>query len=437
MEPVTIAILSIVLLVVMILLGIHVGVALGMLSFGCMWMLRGNFSIALAIMGSTANTACMEYVLSVLPMFILLGLFGNLSGASDDLYDAANTLLARVRGGLGIATVFANAVFAAITGSSAASAAVFSKIAYPQMKRLGYDKKFSLGTIAGSSVLGMLIPPSALLIIYGFLTEQAIGKLFIAGVLPGLLLTMIYAAGIWIMVTLKPGLGGKPMDTAHLSMGVYLKSIFRPWIFVILVFFVLGGIYLGWFTPTEAGAVGAFGSLLFSLFRRRLNVRKLWHLLHDAGYTIASIFFLFIGAQMYSRALSMSTLPAAVSEAIASLLVPPYVVIILFIVVFILLGAILDSISILLITMPIMFPIIQALGYDPIWFAIVTILAVEMGLLTPPFGICVYIMKSSLGDEITIEEGFRGSFPFFLMMILALVIVALIPSLSTWLPNQM
>ena len=175
----------------------------------------------------------------------------------------------------------------------------------------------------------------------------------------------------------------------------------------------------------------------FSFFRRRLSVKTLWNLLLDAGYTIASIFFLFIGAQMYTRALALSTLPAVISESIASLQVPPHVIIILFIIVFILLGAILDSISILLITMPIMFPIVTSLGFDPVWFGIVTIVAVEMGLLTPPFGICVYIMKSSLGDEITIEEGFRGSFPFLLMMILALVIVVMFPGLSTWLPGRM
>lgn len=437
MDPVTIAILMIGLLIVAILLGIHVGVVLGSLSFLGLWMMRGNLRIAMSILGSTANTAVMDYVLSVLPMFILLGLFGNLSGASDDMYNAANRLLAKIRGGLGIATVFANAIFAAITGSSAASAAVFSKIAYPQMKRLGYDKRFSLGTVAGSSVLGMLIPPSGLLIIYGILTEQAIGKLFIAGIIPGILLTFIFIVGIWTMVTLKPELGGEFGPSEKLSARELLRTIFKPWVFFGLIFLVLGGIYLGWFTPVEAGAVGAFGAFLFSAFRGKLTLKNLWQLLLDAGYTIASIFFLFIGATMFARMLSLSTLPGVISEYIAALQVPPFMVIILFLVVFVALGAILDSISILLITMPIMFPIAVNLGYDPIWFGIVTIIAVEMGLLTPPFGICVYIMKSSLGDEITIEEGFRGSIPFLFMMILALAIIAAFPILSTWLPGRM
>jgi len=437
MEPLSIGIMSVGLMVLAIVLGSHIGVALGIVSFLSFWLIKGNFCIALSLLGSTANTACMEYILLVLPMFILMGLFANLSGASDDLYDATNAFLVRVRGGVGIATVLANAVFAAVTGSSAASAAVFSKIAYPQMKRLGYETNFSLGTIAGSSVLGMLIPPSGLLIIYGFLTEQSIGRLFIAGVIPGLLLTGIYVMGIWVMVRLNPKLAGKRGNRKDITTTKLMLTVFKPWIFGMLIFLVLGGIYLGWFTPVEAGAVGAFGAILFSLVRGKITLSKLWDLLLDAGYTNASIFFLFIGAQMYARVLSLSTLPVAISTYIASLNTSPFLVIVLFIIVFIILGAILDSISILLITMPIMFPIIDSLGFDPIWFGIVSIIAIEMGLITPPFGICVYIIKSSIGEEITIEQGFRGSFPFLLMMVLALVITALFPSLSTWLPGRM
>ena len=437
MEPLFIGIMSVGLMVLAIVLGMHIGVALGIVSFLCFWLIKSNVWVAFSLLGATANTACMEYILIVLPMFILMGLFGNLSGASDDLYDAANTLLVRIRGGLAIATIVANAVFAAVTGSSAASAAVFSKIAYPQMKRLGYETEFSLGTIAGSSVLGMLIPPSGLLIIYGFLTETAIGKLFIAGIVPGLLLTGIYVMGIWIMVGFNPNLAGKRMERKAITSTQLILTVFKPWIFGVLIFLVLGGIYLGWFTPVEAGAVGAFGSLLFCLFRRKLTLKNLWDLLLDAGYTNASIFFLFIGAQMYARVLSLSTLPVAISSYIASLNISAFLVIVLFIIVFLALGAILDSISILLITMPIMFPIVDGLGFDPIWFGIVAIISIEMGLLTPPFGICVFIIKSSLGEEITIEQGFRGSFPFLLMMVVALVITALFPSLSTWLPGRM
>lgn len=425
------------LLIAAILLGMHVGVALGSLSFLGVWWIKDNPVLAMNLIGSTAYVSTMEYVLAVLPMFIIMGLFGNLSGASDDLYDSANSLLGRIRGGLGIATVFANAVFAAITGSSAASAAVFSKIAYPQMKRLGYEKKFSMGTIIGSSVLGMLIPPSAQLIIYGFLTEVSIGKLFMAGLIPGILLTFIFSAGIWLMVTANPSLAGEIEDLKKLNLREVVRIILKPWIFVFLVFLVLGGIYLGWFSPTEAGAVGAFGALIFSLIRRKVKVRSLWQLLLDAGYTIASVLFLFICAQMYSRMLAISTLPSGITRFIVSLQLPPYMVIILFIIIFVLLGALLDSLSISLICIPIMFPIVTSLGYDPIWFGIISAISIEMGLLTPPFGMCVYVMKSALGDEVTIEEGFRGSFPFLLMMVICLILVFIFPSLSTWLPGLM
>jgi tripartite ATP-independent transporter DctM subunit len=437
MDPIVVALITVGLLVAAILLGVHVGVALGIMSFLGVWAVKGNFLIALRLLGTTAYKANMEYVLAVVPMFILMGLFGNLSGASDDVYNGANVLLARVRGGLGIATVFANAIFAAITGSSAASAAVFSKIAYPQMKRLGYEKKFSMGTVVGSSVLGMLIPPSALLIIYGYLTEQAIGKLFIAGVIPGVILTGIFSTGIWIMVSLKPELAGMTEDTKQVTGSEFLRAVLRPWIFVVLIFLVLGGIYLGWFTPTEAGAVGAFCAFMYTLLKGRLTPSRLWQLLLDSGYTVASMFFLFISAQMYSRMLALSTLPTATTKYITCLSVPPYAVILLFIIAYVVLGALLDSVSILLITTPIMFPIINSLGFDPIWYGIVAIIAVEMGLLTPPFGMCVFIMKSALGDEVTVEEGFRGSFPFLLMMIVCLIIVYFFPKLSTWLPSMM
>ncbi|MEW6667966.1 MAG: TRAP transporter large permease [Thermodesulfobacteriota bacterium] len=437
MDPVIIALITVGLLVLAILFGVDVGVALGVMSFLGAWAVKGNSVIALRLLEITSFTACMEYVLAVVPMFILMGLFGNLSGASDDVYDAANLLFSKVRGGLGIATVIANAVFAAITGSSAASAAVFSKIAYPQMKRLGYKKEFNLGTIVGSSVLGMLIPPSALFIIYGYLTEQSIGKLFIAGVIPGIILTAIFCLGIWAMVTARPNLGGRRPDTSEMTSGALLRAVTRPWIYAVLIFIVLGGIYLGWFTPTEAGAVGAFGAFVYCLVKGKVTSKSLWRLLLDAGYTVGSMFFLFIGAQMYSRMLALSTLPTAITEYVTSLEISPFLVIVLFLLIYLILGAILDSISILLITTPIMFPIVVALGFDPIWYGVIAVITIEMGLLTPPFGMCVFVMKSALGNEVTVVEGFRGAIPFLGMMLVCLFIVSLLPKLSTWLPSMM
>lgn len=437
MDPIVIALISVLLLMAAILMGIHVGVALAMMSVIGMWWITGNFTIAIKLLGTTSYRSIMDYIFGVIPMFVLMGMLANLSGASKELYDSANALLGRVRGGLGIATVIANAVFAAITGVSVASAAVFSKIAIPQMRRLGYDRRFALGTVAGSSLLGMLIPPSILFIIYGVLTEEAIGKLFIAGILPGLVLAVVLSVGIYLMVLIRPELGGKRPDFAEIGLKNFLITLFKPWTFLMLISLVLGGIYLGFFTPTEAGAIGAFGAFILFLLKRGLNVKELWTTLQETGYTSASIFFLLISAQMYSRMLTVSGLPAQASKLVAAMDVPPIFIIIIFVIIFIILGAILDSSSILLVTIPLMYPVIKALQFDNIWFGVVAVVAVEMGLLTPPFGMVVFAMKASLIDEATIEDIFVGSFPFLIMIVAVLILVIAFPSLSLWLPGLM
>jgi tripartite ATP-independent transporter DctM subunit len=346
-------------------------------------------------------------------------------------------MFSRLRGGLGIATVFANAIFAAITGVSVASAAVFSKIAIPQMERLGYDRRFALGTVAGSSVLGMLIPPSVLLIIYGILAEEAIGKLFMAGVIPGILLAFVLSLGIFVMVLTRPHLGGEKPEMERLGFGTLIATFFKPWAFVALILVVLGGIYIGFFTPTEAGAIGAFGAFLLVALKGRMKLKSLWNVLLETGYTTASIFLLLITAQMYSRMLTISGLPAEVSEFVTTLPIAPIFVILLFMGIFIILGAILDSTSILLVTIPLMLPVVQSLRFDIIWFGIIAVVAVEMGLLTPPFGMVVYAMKATLASEATIEEIFTGSFPFLIMILIVLALLIFFPPLSTWLPGLM
>lgn len=437
MDPIVIALITIMLLMVAILLGIHVGVALALMSVIGMWWITGNFMVAIKLLGTTSYRAVMDYIFGVIPMFVLMGLLANLSGASKQLYDAANMLMARLRGGLGIATVIANAIFAAITGVSVASAAVFSKIAIPQMLRLGYDHKFSLGIVAGSSVLGMLIPPSILLIIYGVLTEEAIGKLFIAGIVPGILLSIVLALGIYLMVLIRPDFGGGRPEIKKIGFKNFLYTLFKPWTFIALICLVLGGIYLGFFTPTEAGAIGAFGAFILALVKGKMKWKDLWKTLLETGYTTASIFFLLISAQMYSRMLTVSGLPSETSKFVTALAVPPIVVIIMFVVIFLILGAILDSSSILLVCIPLMLPVIHTLNYNIIWFGIVSVVAVEMGLLTPPFGMVVYAMKSSLEEDVTIEEIFMGSFPFLLMIAFVLSLLILFPWLSVWLPGLM
>ena len=438
LAPTTLALISVALLFGLILLGVHIGVALAAVSVLTLWLISGKFAVAISLLQTTAYSAVMDYVFAVVPLFVLMGIFATVSGATRELFASAQALLGRVRGGIGIATVFANAVFAAITGVSVASAAVFSKVALPEMERLNYDRRFSLGIVAGSAILGMLIPPSVLMIVYGVLTEQAIGKLFIAGIVPGLVVMAVLSLGIWTMVLVKPRLGGRQVEVRRLDLRTLVRVAAAPWAVVALVCLVVGGIWGGFFTPTEAGAVGAAGGfLLIFINRQKLTLRGLWQILLDAGQTTASIFLLLICAQMYSRVLTMSGLAGNVTQWVTALAIPPIFIVLGFIVVFVLLGCILDSTSIIILTIPLMHPIAVNLGYDPLWFAIVAILSIEIGLLTPPFGMVAFAMKSAIGKTVQVEEIFAGVIPFILLLGLALGIIIAIPRLSTWLPSLM
>ena len=436
MDPIIIALITVALLFILILLGVHIGVSLAIMSVVGVWWILGKLSVAIGLLGTVAYTSIMDYTLGVVPMFVLMGLMTNVSGATKDLYDAANVWLGKVRGGLAIATVIANAVFAAVSGVSIASAAMFSKISLPQMLAHGYDKKLALGTVAGSAILGMLIPPSILLIIYGVLANESIGKLFIAGVLPGILLVLIYSVGISLMVRFRPQLVSK-IANADEAKGFRKYSVVtsKTWGVAALILLVLGGIYCGFFTPTEAGGIGAFGALILVVVKRRLTWASTWNTLVETGYVTASIFFLLISAQMYSRMLAISGLAGRVAEFCSTLPVPPVVIIILFMIIFIVMGTVLDSISMLLITVPLMTPVVRSLGLDPIWFGVISVVAIEMGLLTPPFGLVVYTMKAALGDEVTIEDIFIGSFPFLIMMLVFLILLVAFPAITLWLPT--
>ncbi len=437
MDPMTIALISVGFLFAFILLGVHVGVALASISVIGIWAITGKATVAINLLQTTAYSAVMDYVFAVIPLFVLMGLFSTLSGATQELFRTAQFFLGRIKGGIGIATVFANAVFAAITGVSVASAAVFSKIAFPEMERLKYDRKFSLGIIAGSAILGMLIPPSILMIVYGVLTEQSIGKLFIAGFVPGLVVTLILSLGIRLMIFFKPHLGGVAATVTKFTFRTMVRETMVSWAIMVLIVLVLGGIWGGLFTPTEAGAVGAAGGFLLVVVKGKFNVKNLWQVLLDGGQTTASIFMLLICAQMYSRMLTISGLASKISQWATTLPVAPIFIILGFIVVFLILGCIIDSVSIILLTIPIMHPVAVKLGYDPIWFAIVAIITIEIGLLTPPFGMVVFAMKSSLGGKASIEEIFQGAMPFLLMLGISLAIIMAFPILSTWLPSLM
>ncbi|MDN2581483.1 TRAP transporter large permease [Aquibium sp. ELW1220] len=419
-------------MIVLVYAGLWVPIALMLCSYVGVWMMKGSPLLAGKLLALAASETISSYFFGVVPLFVLMGFLVSVTGLGRDAFDVANQLFRRLKGGLGVSTVAANAIFAAITGISIASAAVFTRLAVPEMVRHGYTKKFSVGVVAGSSVLGMLIPPSLLLILYGLLTEQSVGDLFLAGVLPGILLAVVFAGGVILMAYFWPSFIGENLsgDTEHDMSSRDLAAKGLP--IALLIALVLGGIYAGFFTPIEAGAVGCLGAIIIGLARRALTWRSFWEVLTDTGLVTASVCFLIIAAQMYSRMLSLSGLPNEFGAFVATADIGFWGVILAYVLLVIVMGTILDSSSIMLILVPLMLPVVVPMGVDLVWFGIVTVIAVEIGLLTPPFGLSVFVIKSTLNDDsISLGEIFRGAAPFALMMGLVLVLVLIFPSIAT------
>jgi tripartite ATP-independent transporter DctM subunit len=426
-------------LILLVLLGIHIGVALLAVGFFGVWLVRDNIDMAMRLMYMAAYNGVADYIFATIPLFVLMGLLVSISNVGKDTFTVAEVLLRKLRGGLGVATVAANTVFAAVTGVSIASAAVFTRVAVPEMVRHGYRTTFATGTVAGSSVLGMMIPPSLLMIIYGVLAEQSIGKLFIAGVIPGFMLAIVFAVMIVLMARFTPGKVFDLDKQAELARqkriditltGGQMAGKLLP--IAALVALVLGGLYGGFFTPTEAGGIGAFGALVIALLRRSLGKGNLWRVLHETGSVSCTILILLVAAAFYSRMLSVAGVPVAIADVVRDAGLGPYGFLALYIAIVLLLGMILDSSSILLIMTPVAAPIAQAFGFDLIHFGVITVLAVEMGLLTPPFGISVFTVKSTLNDpKVSVESIFAGALPFVGAMFLVLLLVCAFPWLST------
>lgn len=430
MTPFDIGLIVLAAMLVLVLLGMTVAIALMACSFVGVWLIRGSPELAANLMALAASDTISSYFFGVVPLFVLMGFLVSESGMGRDAFDVANQMFRRIRGGLGVGTVGANAIFAAITGVSIASAAVFTKIAVPQMIRNGYTPRFATGVVAGSSVLGMLIPPSLLLILYGILTEQNIGDLFIAGIGPGILLAVAFGIGIVATAYLAPHALGDPRipDEGDISRMDLLKKGLP---IVVLILLVLGGIYGGFFTPVEAGGIGALGALALGLIKRTLGLRALGRVLVDTGLVTAAICFLIIAAQMYSRMLSLSGLPAGFGNFVVEAELGLMMVLFLYIIIVIAMGMMLDSSSIMLILVPLMMPVMIDFNVDLIWFGIITVIAVEIGLLTPPFGISVYVIKSTLDDpSITLGDIFIGAAPFALAMLAVLMLVVAFPVIA-------
>ena len=478
MSELLIGSLTVGLLFVLILSGIHVAFALVVMSFLGMLLLT-DFNVAESLLQQTANSAVSELVFAVVPLFLMMGAFMTNSRGASDLYALMHYFVRKVRGGLAIATVFANAAFASVTGVSIASAVIFSKIAYPEMRRHGYSKGLALGSVAGSSILGMLIPPSVLLVLYGILTQVSIGDLFLAGILPGVLLTAMYSAMIVVMAYRRPaiaGVGAVPISTAS-SLGVtshrgeddhdshnvlnagapnvaetsvldnevadaYIPPqglaalLLRAGPIGMLFILVIGGIWGGLFTPTEAAAVGAFGGMIVA-FLTGMRMTGFLNSFRETAMAAGSIMLLLVAAQMYTRMLALSGIVRSLGDEVISWALPATGVVILFVVLCLLLGAVLDSSSIILLTVPLFFPVIQLLGIDPLWFGIVMIVAVEVGLIIPPFGMVAFAMSGVLRSEATVEEVFRGAIPFIATMLIFIATLIAFPSLVTWLPEVM
>ncbi|ALA17707.1 MULTISPECIES: TRAP transporter large permease [unclassified Chelatococcus] len=434
MSPAEIGSLAIGALVVLIAVGMPIGVGMLLVSFIGVGLIR-NDVVAMRMLGQVANDSLEEYLFAVVPLFVLMGLLVTTSGVGRDTFDVFQRLLRRLTAGLGVATVFANAVFAAITGISIASATVFARVAVPEMRRHGYTRAFATGVVAGSSVLGMLIPPSLLFIVYAVLAEESVGRMFLAGVGPGIVLALAFTATILLLAhTRRPFVFSGSADTAgHDAIGT--GGLVRKVIpIALLIGLVLGGLYGGFFNPTEAGAAGAFGALVIAVLRKSLDRRSFWNLLVETGQITVSVLFLILAASFFSRMLALSGMPQALAAFFLEGPVGPYGFLVAYIVLVLLLGCLIDSISIMLILLPIAVPVAKAIGLDPIWFGVITVLAVEMGLLTPPFGLSVYTIKSAMGDaDLKVGEIFRGAMPFLAAMLFTLVLIILFPPLATWL----
>jgi len=433
-----IAVISLILVVVFVYIGVHIGVSLAAISFFAIWGIRDDVFIAGKMLSLAASESLKRFEFGIIPLFVLMGTLISVSDVGADLYKVANQLFRRLKGGLGMATVFANAVFAAVTGTSIASASVFTKVAVPEMIRFGYLPRFAVGVVAGSSVLGMLIPPSMLMILFGILSESSIGDLFIAGIVPGILLSIAYSFMIYLMAVRFPRAiqtkDHKIPDDPLMPM-VELMRKMAP--IVALITIILGGIYGGFFTATEAGGIGAFGALLLALIRRSLTWPKFLYILKESGQVTAAICFLFISAHVYAIMITVTGLPNSLEDLIIQSGVGFMGLLIIYLAIIILLGTILDAGSIMLIMVPIVIPLFLAMessGVDIVsltWIGLLTIIGVEIGLLTPPLGLACFVIHNNLQDSrISVGDVFRGAAPFALVMLLVLILIVIFPEIA-------
>ena len=432
LSPDAVAVIGFVALFTLMLLRVPVGMAMGLVGV-CGYSYIAGSAPALKLIGQTSMRTVTDYTFGVIPMFMLMGAFVSVSGVSRELFRAANAFIGHLRGGLGVATVLACGGFAAICGSSVATAATFSSVAYPEMRRFGYPQSFSTGVIAAGGTLGAMLPPSTVLAVYAILTQQDIGKLFMAGIVPGLLAMAMYVMTIFIIVKVRPDWLPRGETTTWAQRFAGLKDVWAP---LVLFVFVIGGLYGGFFTPTEAGGVGATGAFLLGVLRGKLDRAGILEALLSATRTAAAVFTVLIGALIFGYFLTITQTPQKLTGFLTELGLGPYGVLALIMLMYLVLGCLMDAMAMIILTVPIIFPVIVQLGFDPIWFGIIIVMTVELGLIHPPVGMNVFVIKSVVHD-VSFMTIFKGVIPFVLTDILRLIILIAFPMIALWLPGRM
>jgi tripartite ATP-independent transporter DctM subunit len=433
-DPGTAGVIVLCVLAVLLAAGVHIGISLGLGGILGIY-LAINPNAAWAQLATIPFSKTNNFDLAVIPLFILMGALATQAGLTTDLYKAAHDWLGRMKGGLAIATTIASAAFGAACGSTIVNAAVFTKMAMPEMTRFGYDKRLSAGCIAASGTLASLIPPSILMLIYAIITEQSTGKLLVAGLVPGLLSAAMYIIGIRLWVQRRPEIA--PAVEIEVSPAAKWRSLRGVWGIGFLFALVIGGIYTGWFVPTLAGAVGAFGAFLIVAAKRRLNRSTLIETFKDAGITTSTIFIIVIGGELLARFLTYTGLVTDISDWLLGLGLPPLMYLLAFALLYLILGMVIEPIAIMVMTLPVMFPIMTGVGYDPIWLGVISIKLAEISLMTPPVGLNVYVVRSASPVPLTLEQVFAGVMPFLAMDLITLSLLIAFPSIVTFLPNLM
>jgi C4-dicarboxylate transporter DctM subunit len=430
MDPVTVGLIGIAVLIVIFLLGMPVAFSMAFVGVIGFCVIKGP-NAGLGLMARDFWTIWSGYSLTVIPMFVFMGSVAFYAGMSGRLYDAAYTIFGKLRGGLAMATVVATAGFSAICGSTSATAAAMGKVAIPEMRRHGYDPGLACGCMAAAGSLGIMIPPSTIFIIYGLLAEQSIGKLFVAGVVPGLILATLFVIAVWIWTFFKPTsapAGGKTTLKAKLmGMTGLLEMLF-------LFALVIGGLFAGWFSPTQAAGVGTAAAILIGVGRRQLSFKKLWLSIKDTLLITAMIMTIVAGATVFGHFMAVSGIPSAASDFFAGLPMPSWAVMILILIMYLIAGCFMDSLAMVTLTVPILYPTVMELGFDPIWFGVIIVLVVEMGVITPPVGINVYIIKG-VAPDVPMGQIFKGAAIFLIGMVIMAALLMIFPILATWLPS--